>query len=89
MCLWGIFESGGSEDVVQLLEDWWSESRRDCEAACAPGGAKSRRMATLGQHVLQVQVLEEGYGYVTSCDVLLVNYDESFMIHLYVHLSCI
>ena len=53
MCLWGIFQSGGSEDVVQLLEDWWSESRRGCEALCAPGGAEPRRMATLGQHVLQ------------------------------------
>ena len=53
MCLWGIFQSGGSEDVVQLLEDWWSESRRVREAPYAPGGAESRRMATLGQHVLQ------------------------------------
>ena len=45
MCLWGIFQSGGSEDVEQLLEDWWSESRRGREAPCAPGGAEPRRMA--------------------------------------------
>ena len=44
MCLWGIFQSGGSEDVVQL----WKTG-----GPCAPGGAESRRMAALGQHVLQ------------------------------------
>ena len=53
VCLWGIFQSGGSEDVVQPLEDWWSESRRGREAPCAPGGAEPGRMATLGQYVLQ------------------------------------
>ena len=53
VCLWGIFQSGGSEDVEQLLEDWWSESRRGGEAPWAPGRAEPRRMATLGQHVLQ------------------------------------
>ena len=47
VCLWGIFQSGGSNDRVQLQEDWWSESRRSREAPCAPGGA------ILGQHVLQ------------------------------------
>ena len=52
VCLWRIFQSSGSEDVVQLLEDWWSESRKGREAPCAPGGAEPRRMATLGQHVL-------------------------------------
>ena len=39
-----IFQSGGSEDVVQL----WKTG-----GPCAPGGAESRRMAALGQHVLQ------------------------------------
>ena len=53
VCLWGIFQSGGSEDVVQLLEYWWSESRRGHAAPCVPGGAEPRRMATVGQHVLQ------------------------------------
>ena len=43
-------------------------------------------MATLDQHVLQGGVLEEGYGCVTSCVVLLFNYDESFLINFYVHL---
>ena len=45
MCLWGIFQSGGSEDVMQLLEDWWSESMRGCAAPRSPGGAEPRRMA--------------------------------------------
>ena len=53
VCLWGIFQSGGSDDVMQLLEDWGSESRRGFEAPCAPEGAEPRRMATLDQHVLQ------------------------------------
>ena len=53
MCLLGLFQSGGSDDVVQLLEDWWSESRKGREAPWAPGGTESRRMATLSQHVLQ------------------------------------
>ena len=57
MCLWGIFQSGGSEDVVQL----WKTG-----GPCAPGGAESRRMATLGQPFLQGGVMEEGYGCVTS-----------------------
>ena len=56
------------------------------EATCAPGGAEPRRMVTLGQHVLQGWVLKEGYGRVTSCVELLVNYDGSFMIDFYVHL---
>ena len=41
----GIFQSGGSEDVLQLLEDWWSESRRGREAQCPPGGIEPRSMA--------------------------------------------
>ena len=45
VCLWGIFQSGGSEDVMKLLEDWWSESRRGREAPCSPGGTEPRRMA--------------------------------------------
>ena len=53
MCLWGIFQSGGSQDMVHLLEDWWSQSMRVREVPCAPGGAESKRIATLGQHVLQ------------------------------------
>ena len=83
---WECVCGGGSEDVGQLLEDWWSESRRDGEAPWAPGGAEPRRMATLGQHVLQGWVLEEGYGWMTSCVVIWGNYDESFMIHLYFHM---
>ena len=43
MCLWGLFQSGGSEDGVQLSKTG---------GPCAPGGAESRRMAALGQHVL-------------------------------------
>ena len=39
MCLWGLFQTGGSEDVRQLLGDWWSESGRGGEAPRAPGGA--------------------------------------------------
>ena len=39
MCLWGLFQTGGSEDVGQLLGDWWSESGRGGEAPWAPGGA--------------------------------------------------
>ena len=53
MCLWGFFQSGGSEDVGQLLEDRWSESRGVGEAPWVPGGAEPRRMTTLSQHVLQ------------------------------------
>ena len=53
MCLWGLFQSGGFEDVGQLLEDWWSESRRGGEALWAPGGAEPRTMTTISQHVLQ------------------------------------
>ena len=34
ICLWETFQSGGSEDVVQLLEDCWSESRRGRESSC-------------------------------------------------------
>ena len=45
VCLWGIFESGCSGYVVQLLDDWWSESRRSCEAPSSPGGNEPRRMA--------------------------------------------
>ena len=30
VCLWGLFQSGGSEGVIKLLDDWWSESRRKC-----------------------------------------------------------
>ena len=56
VCLWGIFQSGGSEDVMKLLEDWWSESRRGCTAPCSPGGAEPRRMAPRGG----VQGIAEG-----------------------------
>ena len=45
VCLWGIFQSGGSEDVVQLLDNWWSKSRRGPEAPCSPGGTEPRKMA--------------------------------------------
>ena len=70
---------------------WCSFWKTGC---LSPGGVvkhrvlqeEPRRMATLGQHVLQGFVLEQGYGCVTSCVVLLVYYDKSFMIHLYVHL---
>ena len=44
VCLWGIFQSGGSEDVMQLLEDWWHGSRRGCAAQSSPGVAEPRRM---------------------------------------------
>ena len=53
VCLWGISKSGGSEDVVQLLKDLWSGSRRGVEAPCAPEGAEPRKMVTLYQHILQ------------------------------------
>ena len=53
-CVCGFFfQSGGSEDVGQLLEDRWSESRGVGEAPWVPGGAEPRRMTTLSQHVLQ------------------------------------
>ena len=45
VCLLGIFQSGGSEDVVRLVEDWWSESRRGTEAPCSLGGTEPKRMA--------------------------------------------
>ena len=45
VCLWGIFQSGGTEDVMQLIEDWWSESMRWCAAPCSPGGTEPWRMA--------------------------------------------
>ena len=44
VCPWQIFQSGGSEDLMQLLEDWWSVSRMGCAAPRSPGGAEPRRM---------------------------------------------
>ena len=60
VCLRGIFQSGGSEDVVQLLEDWWSESRSGREEPCSPGGAEPvgwhcNRMSIGGERSLVVK----------------------------------
>ena len=36
----------GCDGVIQLLEDWQSESRRGC---ASPGGAELRRMPLIGR----------------------------------------
>ena len=66
VCLWGIFQSGGSEDVVQLLEDWkwWSESRRGCELSCSAGGTEPGRMAL--QHYASMFCKDECWGRVMN-----------------------
>ena len=59
--LWGIFQSGGSEDVMQLLEDSWSESRksrRGCSLLCSPGGTEPGRMVL---HQLDSIICKAGY----------------------------
>ena len=38
------FKGGGLEDVMQLLEDRWSESGRGCATVRSQGGAEHMRM---------------------------------------------
>ena len=58
VCLLEIFQCGGLEDMMQLLEDCWSDSRTGCAALRSPGGAYPRRMVL---HQLASMVCNDEY----------------------------